>query len=183
MPGSHSSKTDDPNKRKGRPATPSPNKNTGLQLHIPSSSSQHNNAPLGGGIGEFSCKSCNKVDDSYMVMCDKCDDWHHFSCVKVTSSIAEKDWLCPKCSKVATDLSKEPFVSGVTFAQKGDKTLTYEKKNKKALSSSHVQVRLHQVQQKSFSHDGKISVGNKSRSVDSTNSVKLSLKRLEEKDF
>ncbi|XP_055923993.1 uncharacterized protein LOC129954238 [Eupeodes corollae] len=171
MPKSHSSKTDDPTNRKGRPATPSLNKNTGLQLHIPSS--QHNNAPLGGDIGEFNCKSCNKVDDSYMVMCDKCDDWHHYSCVKVTSSISEKDWLCPKCSKVAVDLSKEPSVSGVTFAQKGDKTLTSEKKNEKTLSSSH-------GQQKSSFQDGQISVKNKSRSVGSTNSVKLSLKRLEE---
>ncbi|XP_065075863.1 uncharacterized protein LOC135699513 [Ochlerotatus camptorhynchus] len=32
-----------------------------------------------------------------MVQCDGCDKWYHFSCVQVTSGIADYSWICPKC--------------------------------------------------------------------------------------
>ncbi|XP_055584778.1 uncharacterized protein LOC129737643 [Uranotaenia lowii] len=43
--------------------------------------------------------ACNKPDDSHMVQCDVCDLWWHYACVGVGDSIADKDFVCPKCTK------------------------------------------------------------------------------------
>ncbi|XP_062700012.1 uncharacterized protein LOC115258713 [Aedes albopictus] len=44
------------------------------------------------------CELCNERDTSSMVQCDGCDLWYHFSCVEVTSGIANRSWVCPACS-------------------------------------------------------------------------------------
>ncbi|XP_062713921.1 uncharacterized protein LOC134290744 [Aedes albopictus] len=44
------------------------------------------------------CELCNGRDTSSMVQCDGCDLWYHFSCVEVTSGIANRSWICPACS-------------------------------------------------------------------------------------
>lgn len=46
-----------------------------------------------------SCRSCNLADNSHMVQCDDCDEWHHFSCVGVDSRIESKPWRCTKCDQ------------------------------------------------------------------------------------
>ncbi|XP_053685689.1 uncharacterized protein LOC128735222 [Sabethes cyaneus] len=45
------------------------------------------------------CRSCSSVDNSRMVQCDDCDEWHHFSCVGVDSTIESKPWRCAKCNR------------------------------------------------------------------------------------
>ncbi|XP_055613505.1 uncharacterized protein LOC129759945 [Uranotaenia lowii] len=44
------------------------------------------------------CGTCNERDSSKMVLCDKCEVWHHFSCVGVTSNVADRStWICSTC--------------------------------------------------------------------------------------
>lgn len=58
------------------------------------------NANLRVRITRFShCEMCNERDTSSMVQCDGCDLWYHFSCVEVTSGIADRSWVCPACDK------------------------------------------------------------------------------------
>ena len=47
---------------------------------------------------QSSCLQCNEEDNEEMVMCDKCDSWHHFTCADVSASIEHKDWMCDKCT-------------------------------------------------------------------------------------
>lgn len=55
-------------------------------------------------ITRFShCEMCNERDTSSMVQCDGCDLWYHFSCVEVTSGIAERSWICPACVESEAD--------------------------------------------------------------------------------
>ncbi|XP_055600813.1 uncharacterized protein LOC129749764 [Uranotaenia lowii] len=47
---------------------------------------------------DFHCGSCDERDSSRMVMCDQCEVWYHFSCVEVTSGVANQStWECPRC--------------------------------------------------------------------------------------
>uniref|UniRef100_A0A182NZC7 PHD-type domain-containing protein n=1 Tax=Anopheles epiroticus TaxID=199890 RepID=A0A182NZC7_9DIPT len=56
------------------------------------------------------CKACgDKAKDDRYVQCDECDDWWHFSCAGVTSSIESMQacaWLCEKC--IAETLKEQP---------------------------------------------------------------------------
>ncbi|XP_065084478.1 uncharacterized protein LOC135706754 [Ochlerotatus camptorhynchus] len=46
----------------------------------------------------YICVACEKSDgpDDF-VACDKCDKWWHFSCAGVDGTVANKDWICPRC--------------------------------------------------------------------------------------
>lgn len=33
-----------------------------------------------------------------MVQCDRCNLWHHFTCVQVTQEIENVQWSCAKCT-------------------------------------------------------------------------------------
>ncbi|XP_058826816.1 uncharacterized protein LOC131686839 [Topomyia yanbarensis] len=44
-----------------------------------------------------SCRICQSPDNSRMVCCDECSQWHHFKCVGVDEKIAYVDWSCTKC--------------------------------------------------------------------------------------
>ncbi|XP_062715999.1 uncharacterized protein LOC134291796 [Aedes albopictus] len=62
------------------------------------------NANLRVRITRFShCEMCNERDTSSMVQCDGCDLWYHFSCVEVTSGIADRSWVCPARDKPDVD--------------------------------------------------------------------------------
>lgn len=175
MPHSRSSKTDEDKKQKKEKSRP-PTENGELQLRVPSSvgtkGSLHNDDKASpsrkshhdeANVGQFNCKSCDKIDNSYMVMCDKCDDWHHFTCVNVTSSISSKDWLCPKCSKNVGNPSEQER----NRHPPDNPTLSKMHSNdNKQLSSTQVTV-------KKLAHKD-------TKSVSSSSSLKLKLKRLEE---
>ncbi|XP_021695261.1 uncharacterized protein LOC110675177 [Aedes aegypti] len=45
----------------------------------------------------YHCSLCDERDNSRMVQCDSCDSWYHFTCAKVTETVAEVDWSCPFC--------------------------------------------------------------------------------------
>jgi len=47
----------------------------------------------------YYCPSCSKPDDgSPMVGCDKCDNWHHYSCVGLKNTPPkDQKWYCPDC--------------------------------------------------------------------------------------
>ncbi|XP_062550855.1 uncharacterized protein LOC134215740 [Armigeres subalbatus] len=56
------------------------------------------NLPIRVRVTRFShCELCNERDTSRMVQCDGCDLWYHFSCVEVSSGIANCSWSCPSC--------------------------------------------------------------------------------------
>ena len=43
---------------------------------------------------------CRTSDDSGdMVACDKCDEWFHLRCLKLTVLPRSKKWYCKKCKK------------------------------------------------------------------------------------
>lgn len=48
---------------------------------------------------------CRKpYDQRAMIACDKCDEWYHFDCIKLTSP--PKVYICPACKlETGEDLS------------------------------------------------------------------------------
>lgn len=60
------------------------------------------------------CVLCDTPDTSRMVQCDHCDGWYHFSCVDVTSEIANLSWMCANCdltTKKKTSKQRASIVS------------------------------------------------------------------------
>lgn len=43
-----------------------------------------------------------------MVCCDKCDGWYHFSCVGVTETIANVEWVCSSCTSLTDSVARAP---------------------------------------------------------------------------
>lgn len=41
------------------------------------------------------CICRRPYDQRAMIACDKCDEWYHFDCVKISS--APKIYICPAC--------------------------------------------------------------------------------------
>lgn len=52
------------------------------------------------------CKLCTKKNSRWMVCCDVCEEWYHFSCVGVDSSVREKDFICEKCQIPKTNTTE-----------------------------------------------------------------------------
>lgn len=42
------------------------------------------------------CICRRPYDRRAMIACDKCDEWYHFDCVKISS--APKIYICPACN-------------------------------------------------------------------------------------
>ncbi|XP_055622582.1 uncharacterized protein LOC129766141 [Toxorhynchites rutilus septentrionalis] len=47
---------------------------------------------------DHSCGKCNNPDDDYMVACDSCEVWYHLDCVSESPGVAERDFVCFKCT-------------------------------------------------------------------------------------
>ena len=48
---------------------------------------------------------CRKpYDQRPMIACDKCDEWYHFDCIKLSS--APKSYICPACKVDTLDEGK-----------------------------------------------------------------------------
>nr|XP_029710237.1 uncharacterized protein LOC115256123 [Aedes albopictus] len=57
---------------------------------------------------EASCPGCNRPDiaERYMVQCDMCERWYHFSCAKVDEAIKDRSFSCCKCVAVLNQDAK-----------------------------------------------------------------------------
>lgn len=56
---------------------------------------------------------CRQPDDgSYMLACDKCEEWYHGRCVKVTKKVGDrlKTYICPQCNPQDTPLDEDKYV-------------------------------------------------------------------------
>ncbi|GBP17522.1 hypothetical protein EVAR_74116_1 [Eumeta japonica] len=59
----------------------------------------------------YSCGKCKNLDNSQMVMCDRCDKWYHFTCVGVDSSVADYNWNCDICEPIPSSTSTANIVT------------------------------------------------------------------------
>ena len=49
-------------------------------------------------LDEYNCNACSKPDTAdNMVACDYCENWFHYDCAGVSTSIANKSWHCQGC--------------------------------------------------------------------------------------
>lgn len=72
---------------------------------------------------EFNCPICERADTQEMVQCDTCDEWHHFDCVGVDHTVAERSWLCPRCSpRARRRQSSQDRLSSVSNASRMSRT-------------------------------------------------------------
>ncbi|XP_062706872.1 uncharacterized protein LOC134283936 [Aedes albopictus] len=89
-----------------------PKQVTNPRAAVPVDPQQLSTAPAGTTLSSirvrvtrFShCEMCNDRDNSRMVQCDNCSLWYHFSCVDVTSGIADYSWVCPACAEESRQL-------------------------------------------------------------------------------
>ena len=59
---------------------------------------------------DTNCKLCDQQDDDFMVQCDVCDLWFHFTCVGVTQEIEQVEWMCADCTKAkSADIFQSPL--------------------------------------------------------------------------
>lgn len=54
-----------------------------------------------------SCAQCDEPDEGQMILCDWCERWYHFSCVKMKSSPKSELWKCPRCMNKDTQSENE----------------------------------------------------------------------------
>nr|XP_029717332.1 uncharacterized protein LOC115260555 [Aedes albopictus] len=77
-----------------------------------------------------SCRTCYKADNSLMVQCDSCDDWHHFVCVGVTQEVEQNSWNCCKCVTAAANQKKSSSKLESLKTKKAKKVSTKAKEKK-----------------------------------------------------
>lgn len=53
----------------------------------------------------YECEICHGTQDEPVVACDKCDKWHHFTCVGIDSIGKGEAWFCKKCKPEYAPLS------------------------------------------------------------------------------
>uniref|UniRef100_A0A6G1SFG1 CXXC-type zinc finger protein 1 n=1 Tax=Aceria tosichella TaxID=561515 RepID=A0A6G1SFG1_9ACAR len=52
---------------------------------------------------------CRKTNsDENMVQCDKCSEWFHYRCLRITEVDKNADWFCPICIKAAKQCGNPP---------------------------------------------------------------------------
>lgn len=58
---------------------------------------------------QHNCALCTNPDEyDDMVACDSCQLWHHYTCVKVSASVRDREWYCPTCEPLCKDGTDVP---------------------------------------------------------------------------
>lgn len=70
-----------------------------------------------GNESIYPCQICLVVDNNPYVCCDHCQLWFHFTCVNAPPDVANREWVCPKCSKESaqTPISNQPQIENVNL--------------------------------------------------------------------
>lgn len=49
---------------------------------------------------DWMCGICKTDEDKQIIQCNKCEDWYHMECARVSKDAVENiDWYCPKCTE------------------------------------------------------------------------------------